>query len=150
MVAERDDDLVRNGLAITRAIHDRYSATRGRNPYNEIECSDHYARAGSAYAVFLALCGFAFDQSTGRLAFDPVIPGDRFKVPFTTSEAWGSYEQKDGEARLLITHGQLTLNQLELGLFKGRSVSATLNGDPVTIGALKLKKGDVLILTSQL
>ena len=29
------------GLAITRAIHDRYHPSR-RNPFNEIECSDHY------------------------------------------------------------------------------------------------------------
>ncbi len=48
MVSEGDEDLVEQGLAVTRAIHDRYSAKRGRNPYNEIECSDHYARAAPA------------------------------------------------------------------------------------------------------
>ena len=146
MVAERDDDLVQYGLAVTRAIHDRYSAARGRNPYNEIECSDHYARAGASYAVFLAVCGFEFDQAKGRLAFDPVIQKNHFRAPFTTSKAWGTYEQNDGKATLTITHGTLTLNQLDLALFKGRQPKAMLNGKPVEIKNLNLQKGDSLIL----
>jgi hypothetical protein len=148
MIAERDDDLVEKGLAITRCVHDRYSARRGRNPYNEIECSDHYARAGSAYAVFLALCGFEFDQSRGRLAFNPVEWGDHFKVPFTTSQAWGSYEHKQGTAWIRITHGELHLRELWLGLFKGNSVKYSLNGHTVSIDHLHLKEGDLLEITS--
>ena len=144
MVAERDDDLVQYGLAVTRAIHDRYSAKRGRNPYNEIECSDHYARAGSSYAVFLALCGFEYDQGKGHLAFDPVIQKDHFRAPFTTSKAWGTYEQKDGKATLTITHGTLALNHIELALFKGRQPKAALNGKPVEIRNLNMREGDVL------
>lgn len=144
MVAERDQDLVEKGLSITRAVHDRYSATRGRNPYNEIECSDHYARAGAVYGVFLALCGFEFDQSLGRLAFDPVIQKNHFKAPFTTSKAWGSYEQKDGKIKITIAHGELLLNKLEVALFEGKSTKATLNGKSVVINGLMLKKGDVL------
>jgi uncharacterized protein (DUF608 family) len=146
MVAERDEDLVQHGLAITRAIHDRYSVKRGRNPYNEIECSDHYARAGSSYAVFLALCGFEFDQGKGRLAFDPVIQKDHFRAPFTTSKAWGTYEQKDGKATITVTHGTLTLNQIDLALFKNRQPKAALNGKPVEIRDLNLREGDVLTL----
>ena len=146
MVAERDDDLVQNGLAITRAIHDRYDARLGRNPYNEIECSDHYARAGASHAVFLALCGFEFDQGTGRLAFDPVIQKNHFRAPFTTSQAWGTYEQKDGKASIKITHGTLALRQLDLALIKGRAPKATLNGQEVEIGELELNEGDILEL----
>jgi len=146
MIAEGDKDLVQYGLAITRAIHDRYSAKRGRNPYNEIECSDHYARAGASYAVFLALCGFDFDQAKGRFAFHPVIQKNHFRAPFTTSKAWGTYQQKDGTASITITHGSLSLNQLDLGLFKDRQPKATLNGTPVEIRGLKLREGDVLML----
>ena len=146
MVAERDDDLVQYGLAITRAIHDRYDAKLGRNPYNEIECSDHYARAGASYAVFLASCGFGFDQGKGRLAFNPVIQKDHFRAPFTTSQAWGTYEQKAGKASIKITHGTLTLNQLDLALFNGREPKATRNGQSVDIHNLELKEGDALEL----
>jgi uncharacterized protein (DUF608 family) len=144
MIAERDDDLVRNGLAITRAIHDRYSPDRGLNPYNEIECSDHYARAGSSYAVFLALGGFHFDQSKGLLRFDPVIQKENFKTPFTTSEAWGTYEQTKEGAALTLTHGTLRLKSVELPAFAGKSLRMTLNGSPAADGELLLKEGDVL------
>ncbi|MGL4399225.1 MAG: GH116 family glycosyl-hydrolase [Luteolibacter sp.] len=147
MIAERDADLVQHGLAITRAIHDRYSAGRGRNPYNEIECSDHYARAGASYGVFLALCGFEFDHASGRLAFDPVIGKDHFRTPFTTSQAWGTYEQKNGAASITITHGKLALNQLDLGLFKNRKPKATLHGKDVEIRGLQLREGDLLVLS---
>ncbi|WP_163567972.1 GH116 family glycosyl hydrolase [Fodinicola feengrottensis] len=36
------EGMITQGLAVIRAIHDRYSASK-RNPYNEIECSDHYS-----------------------------------------------------------------------------------------------------------
>jgi len=45
------EGLVLEGLAITRTIHDRYHAAK-RNPYNEVECSDHYSRAMMSYGVF--------------------------------------------------------------------------------------------------
>ena len=65
MIAE---GLVQEGLAVTRAIHDRYSPDR-RNPYNEIECSDHYSRAMASHGVFVNICGFVITGLKGRLAF---------------------------------------------------------------------------------
>jgi len=144
MVAEGDADLIQFGLAITRAIHDRYSPDRGLNPYNEIECSDHYARAGASHAVFLALCGFHFDQLKGLLRFDPVIHKDNFKAPFTTSEAWGTYAQTKDGASLTLTHGTLRLTTIELPAFAGKNLRMTLNGNPAPDGDVVLKEGDVL------
>jgi len=144
MVAEGDADLVQYGLAVTRAIHDRYATDRGLNPYNEIECSDHYARAGASHAVFLALCGFHFDQSKGLLRFDPVIQKDNFKAAFTTSEAWGSYAQTKDGATLRLTHGTLRLTSIELPAIDGRDLRMALNGHPVPAGEIQLKEGDVL------
>ena len=44
------EKMLKEGLAITRAIHDRYHPAK-RNPFNEIECSDHYARAMASYGA---------------------------------------------------------------------------------------------------
>ena len=56
MMAEGMTD---EALIITRSIHDRYHAAK-RNPYNEIECSDHYARAMASYGTFITACGFEY------------------------------------------------------------------------------------------
>lgn len=142
MVAERDPDLVEKGLAITRSIHDRYSHRRGRNPYNEIECSDHYARAGSSFGVFLAMCGFHFDQDLGLLRFDPVVEADRFKAPFLASEGWGTFERDGDTVRLSVKHGTLRLDRLEFGARTPGSV--TVNGKPAKLPGLRLAAGDSL------
>ncbi len=142
MVAERDPDLVEKGLAIARSIHDRYSQQRGRNPYNEIECSDHYARAGSSFGVFLAACGFHFDQELGLLRFDPVVKGDSFKAPFLASDGWGTFERENDTARLTLKHGTLRLDRLEVG--SRTPATLILNGKPAKLPGLQLKAGDIL------
>ena len=53
------EGMVTEGLAVTRAVHDRYHPSR-RNPWNEVECGDHYARSMASYGVFLAACGFEY------------------------------------------------------------------------------------------
>ena len=53
------EGMVQEGLAVTRAIHDRYHPSR-RNPWNEVECGDHYARSMASYGVFLAACGYEY------------------------------------------------------------------------------------------
>jgi hypothetical protein len=40
------EGLVEKGLAMTRMVHERYHAAR-RNPWNEIECSDHWPATAS-------------------------------------------------------------------------------------------------------
>ena len=62
------EGLTQEGLAVTRALHDRYHASR-RNPWNEVECGDHYARSMASYGVYLAACGFEYHgpQRTHRL-----------------------------------------------------------------------------------
>ena len=114
MIAE---GLVLEGLAVTRAIHDRYHASR-RNPYNEIECSDHYARAMASYGSFVTICGFEYHSPRGHLGFAPRVTPERFRAPFTSAEGWGTYSQqitgKTMEASVTLKHGQLRLTTLTL------------------------------------
>ncbi|MDQ2798127.1 MAG: glycoside hydrolase family 116 protein, partial [Armatimonadota bacterium] len=114
MIAE---GLVLEGLAITRAIHDRYHASR-RNPYNEIECSDHYARAMASYGSFITICGFEYHGPKAHLAFAPRITPDDFRAPFTAAEGWGTFSQQAEKGalhvKIALKHGHLRLSSLAL------------------------------------
>lgn len=116
------EGLVMEGLAITRMIHDRYHAAR-RNPWNEIECGDHYARSMASYGVYLAACGFEYDGPKGRLGFAPRLTPEHFKCAFTTAEGWGSFAQKvegrSAKFEVELRWGKLTLRRLGLSLQNG-------------------------------
>jgi hypothetical protein len=80
-------------LAIVRAIHDRYDGVH-HNPWNEIECGDHYARALASWGCLLGVCGFEYDGPAKRIGFAPrMTPGD-FKALFTAAEGWGTLAQR--------------------------------------------------------
>ena len=133
------EGMVTEGLAIARAIHDRYSAAL-RNPYNEIECSDHYARAMASYGAFTAACGFECHGPKRYLAFAPRISPDDFKAAFTTAEGWGSFSQKLSRQaqveRIEIKYGTLKLNELQFEMTPVRAirtVRAALNEKTVPL-----------------
>jgi len=109
---EPGSGLVEKGLAVIRAVHDRYHAS-SRNPYNEIECSDHYARSMASYGVFLAVCGFEYHGPKGYLSFAPRMTPEYFRAAFTTAQGWGTYEQKRHlnrqNCRIHLKWGQLRL-----------------------------------------
>ena len=120
MIAEGMTD---EGLAIVRSIHDRYHAAK-RNPYNEIECSDHYARAMASYGAFVTACGFEYHGPKGYIRFAPRWNADDFKAPFTAAESWGSYSQRlsgnEMECVVEPKYGQLQLNSFSTDASKGK------------------------------
>ena len=112
MVAE---GLLTEGLAICRAVHDRYRPRRF-NPYNEVECGDHYARALASWGVLLALAGFEYHGPHGHLGFAPRLTPERFQCVFTGAEGWGTLAQRREGGRqtntIALKWGRLRLNRL--------------------------------------
>lgn len=111
------DGMVTEALAICRGIHERYHPA-GHNPWNEIECGDHYARGMASHGVFLALCGFEYHGPKGHMGFAPKVNPERFCAPFTAAEGWGTIQQdrKDGrqENAVNVLWGTLRLKTLAL------------------------------------
>jgi uncharacterized protein (DUF608 family) len=120
------EGMVLEGLAITRTIHDRYHALR-RNPWNEIECGDHYSRAMASYGVFLAACGFEYHGPKAHIGFAPRLTPENFKCPFTTAEGWGTFWQKRAAGNvncgINLRWGTLRLKSVSLGIADGATVS---------------------------
>ncbi|MBL8768012.1 MAG: hypothetical protein JNL94_11630, partial [Planctomycetes bacterium] len=74
-----------------------------RNPWNEVECSDHYARAMASHGAFLAVCGFELDGPRGHIGVAPRLTPDAFKAPFVGPSGFGTYEQTRDESGLRAT-----------------------------------------------
>jgi hypothetical protein len=140
------EGLLQEGLAITRAVHDRYHASR-RNPYNEVECGDHYARSMASYGVFLAACGFENHGPKGHIGFAPRMTPDDFRTPFTTAGAWGTYVQKrEGNtltATIAVKFGQTRLKTVALAAGASKA-TVTHDGKPVA-ARVDVKDGRALV-----
>ena len=142
------EGLPMEGLAVTRAIHDRYHPSR-RNPWNEIECGDHYARSMAGYGVFIAASGFEYHGPHGHIGFSPRLTPDNFKCAFTSAEGWGSFSQKTAQGRttgeLAVRWGKLRVRTLALAAAGAKAVQVTLNGK--ALAATHNLEGSRLLIT---
>lgn len=130
------EGLVEEGLRVTRAVDERHSPSL-RNPYNEVECSDHYARGMSIYSVFIALCGFYYHGPKGIIGFAPKLSPENFKAAFTAAEGWGSYAQSISNDNM---HAELELGWGKLGL---NSVRLEANGHHFKSVVVKVGETDI-------
>ena len=126
---------VKEGLEVVKGVRARYSGFN-RNPWDEVECGHHYARAMASWAVMLALTGYHYDGVTGHIEFSPVMNAGNFATFWSCGRAWGSYEQvqKKGETviRLSVSKGSLWVESISLGSISGKPAvgngRVTLNG----------------------
>lgn len=147
------DGLLNEGLTITRAVHDRYHA-RKRNPYNEIECGDHYARAMSSHGVYNAMCGFEYHGPAGHIGFAPRLTPQAFSAAFTAAQGWGLYRQaRSGNSQtsvLDIRHGQVRVRTIALETpARPASVTVTVGGVAVAISGWTYTSGRLLVTLAQ-
>ncbi len=154
------EGLVEQGLAVTRMIHDRYHASK-RNPFNEVECSSHYARAMASYGVYVSACGFEHHGPKGFLGFRPALGGGEFRCAFIAAEGWGTFTRsiRGGvtECRIDLHYGTLRLNRIAPGLPRlghgakvevraaGRIIDATPRTDALGTGTEIVFPGEVRI-----
>jgi non-lysosomal glucosylceramidase len=137
MVAE---GMLTEALAICRGIHERYDPAK-HNPFNEVECGDHYARAMASWGVYTALAGYEYHGPKGHLGFAPRITPENFRAAFTAAEGWGTFAQKRQgriqREQIELRWGRLGLKSLAFAVpdnFRRVKVEVMVGGKPVKVG----------------
>ena len=100
------EGLTEEALRIVSAVRQRYDGTR-RNPFNEVECGDHYVRAMAGWSLLDAYTGFGYNAATRR-----VRVGRRTgRFPFVAGTGWGTVTiAEDGTFRLDVLGGRLNVD----------------------------------------
>ena len=147
MIAE---GMVKEGMAIIKTLDERYDGNK-RNPFNEVECGDHYARSMASYGALIAISGFECHGPKRHIGFAPRLTPENFKAPFTTAEGWGTYSQKISEGKmradLAVKYGKVPLRTMSLVHAAAKTplkVSATLDGKNLAV-TVEEKDGSVNI-----
>ncbi len=111
------EGMIEEGLNVVAGARSRHDGRR-RNPWDEIECGHHYARAMSSWSLLLALSGFHYDASAQRMTFAPVVNGKDFRTFWSCGSGWGTYRQKLSrrhlESEITALYGNLSLFSLRL------------------------------------
>jgi len=139
---------VEPALRILEATRARYDG-RKQNPWNDIECGDHYVRALASWALLEAASGFRYDAGTAEIGFAPVLTPEDYRASFVARDGWGTFSQRvsgDGQVETITpVHGSLAVKVLR---FRPggpvRAASVTVDGQPVP-ATLAWAEGDVVV-----
>jgi len=107
------ENRLRDAERIVEAIRSRFDGAK-RNPYNEAECGNHYARAMASWALNLAYTGFYYSAIDKSMEFTH-REGTWF---WSNGVAWGTCTQKKKNSslkvRLELLHGELILSRFRI------------------------------------
>jgi uncharacterized protein (DUF608 family) len=106
-----EEGFVEEGLTIVKALRSRYDG-RTRNPWNEYECGNWYARAMASFAMLPALSGFRYSAVTRTLYFAPKLKASPFQCFFSTALGYGTISLDGRKLSIRIVEGELPVEKL--------------------------------------
>ena len=131
------EGMVDEALAICDGIQRRYHPSK-HNPYNEVECGDHYARALASWGVYTSLTGYEYHGPKGHIGFAPRLTPENFRAAFTAAEGWGTFaQQRDAmkqNEQIALRWGRLNVETLAFAVpehFRSVEAAVTLDGRTV-------------------
>lgn len=98
------------GLEIVRALRARYDG-RVRNPFNEYECGNWYARAMASYALIQAYTGVRYDALNKTLRVSRRNAA-HFRSFLCTQGGYGTVTLKDGKVTLDVASGKIEVDAI--------------------------------------
>jgi uncharacterized protein (DUF608 family) len=127
-----DFGMVRQGVDIAKAVHDRY--LRAGSSWNHNECGSHYHRAMASWATLLAATGFKPDAPRRTLTIAPVLSRSELRAPWVHSTGWGQFVSSANRFELRCHGGTVSFAVLRLKPPGLRT--AALNGRAVACKAV--------------
>jgi uncharacterized protein (DUF608 family) len=106
------EGLVAEGLELVRAVRERHDGVN-RNPWNETECGNHYARSLASWAVLAALVGLRVHLPSRTLEVAPRLPFPLTSF-FATGQAWGRVTVDSTGIELAVDGGCLDLARVRV------------------------------------
>ena len=102
---------------VVAAARERHSGRR-RNPFDEVECGHHYARAMSSWGLVVALTGFDYDGRNGVMTFAEAPQTARWF--WSSGASWGTLHQTVGpsgarRAQLEVAYGSVRVERVLIG-----------------------------------
>ena len=134
--------LVREGLEIVKAVRSRYDGSV-RNPWNEYECGNYYARAMASFALLGSLSGFRYSAVDRTLHFGPKLKKRPFVTFFSTATGYGTISLDKKSLLVSVLEGQLAIKKVILDQGKSQmafDVNAVAKpGRPVKVPISKIQ-----------
>jgi hypothetical protein len=132
------EGFVNEGLTIVKALRSRYDG-RTRNPWNEYECGNWYARAMASYSLLGALAGFRYSAVERTLWFGPRLSIRPFVSFFSAASGFGAIALDDHAISVRMIEGELPIEKLALtvgGKTSSMEWKATARPDAAAIKAI--------------
>ena len=107
------EGFVTEGLTIVKALRSRYDG-KTRNPWNEYECGNCYARAMASYSLLGALSGFRYSAVEKTLWFGPQLKVRPFRCFFSTASGFGIIGLDGRLVKVEMIEGELLIEKLAL------------------------------------
>jgi uncharacterized protein (DUF608 family) len=114
------EGMVVEGLTVVKALRSRYEG-HVRNPWNEYEYGNYYARAMASYALLQALSGFRYSAPEKKLYFGLQLLGKIdspqrpiFQTFFSTATGWGTIRLTPKHLIIDLAEGELIIDKLVL------------------------------------
>ena len=108
-----EEGLVDEGLTIVKGARNRYDG-HVRNPWNEYECGNYYARALASYALLGSLSGFRYSKVKKTLWFGPKLKEKKFTVFFSAATGFGTITLTDTSLSIDLVEGELEVDTIVL------------------------------------
>jgi len=144
---------IESGLNIIKAVRERYDGTH-RNPWNEVECGDHYVRPMSSWTLIHALTGISYSSKLNQFSISPKINQRNFQSFFITKSAWGKISQIITQKMLIcsitISYGTLELSSIRIDLtdeFSDVKISKSMlifEGKYLDVSVMQELKGSII------